>query len=147
MGSRNTATRPQTRRNVNLPRGIRNNNPLNIRIGNVWLGEVTKPTDPDFEQFCTIEYGLRAAFVILRRYIRRYGHDTVRKIISRWAPSNENATENYITLVSASMNLSPDEPLKYEDKETMCKLVSAMCLVENGQKVDEAKITKAYDMT
>lgn len=129
-----------------LPRGIRNNNPLNIRHGNVWLGEVSQPTDPEFEQFNTMECGLRAAFVILRRYIRRYGHNTIRSIISTWAPNTENNTAAYIQRVATQVKLDADTPIKYEDAETMCKIVSAMCLVENGQKVDEAKIKKAYTM-
>lgn len=129
-----------------VPRGIRNNNPLNIRHGNVWLGEVNNPTDPEFEQFCTMEYGLRAAFMILRRYIRRYGHNTIRTIVSTWAPSNENNTTAYIERVAAQMKLDPDEPIKYEDDETMYKLVEAMCLVECGTQVDESKIIKAYKM-
>lgn len=129
-----------------LPRGIRNNNPLNIRIGNVWLGEVDKPTDPCFEQFCTIEYGLRAAFVILRRYIRRYGHNTIRSIISTWAPNTENNTDAYVQRVASHVKMDADTPIKYEDTETMCKLVYAMCLVECGQEVDRTKIRKAYNM-
>lgn len=129
-----------------IPRGIRNNNPLNIRQGNVWLGEVEHPDDPEFEQFCTMEYGLRAAFVILRRYIRHYGHDTIRSIISTWAPSSENNTKAYIIQVCTRMKMAADAPIKYEDSETMCRLVSAMCLVECGQKIDESKIAKAYAM-
>lgn len=127
-----------------IPRGIRNNNPLNIRIGNVWLGEVAAPTDPDFEQFVGMEYGLRAGFVLLRRYIRHYGKDTIRSIISTWAPSTENNTEAYIQRVASSMNIDADEPIRYEDEKTMCQLVAAMCLVECGQKVDFAKIEKGY---
>ena len=127
-----------------IPRGIRNNNPLNIRIGNVWLGEVTEPTDPEFEQFVGMEYGLRAGFVLLRRYIRHYHKDTIRAIISTWAPSNENNTEAYIQRVASSMNLDADEHIRYEDENTMCQLVAAMCLVECGQKVDAAKIEKGY---
>lgn len=127
-----------------IPRGIRNNNPLNIRIGNVWLGEVATPTDPDFEQFVGMEYGLRAGFVLLRRYIRHYRKDTIRAIISTWAPSTENNTEAYIQRVASSMNIDADEPLRYEDEKTMCQLVAAMCLVECGQKVDFAKIEKGY---
>lgn len=129
-----------------IPRGIRNNNPLNIRIGNVWLGEVANPSDHEFEQFCSMEFGLRAGFIILRRYIRRYGHNTIRSIISTWAPASENNTEAYIRKVCAQMNLDPDAPIKYEDSETMCRLVSAMCIVECGLPVDEAKIAKAYSM-
>lgn len=119
---------------------------MNIRIGNAWVGEVTRPNDPEFEQFDEIEYGLRAAFIILRRYIGRYGHNTIRKIVSTWAPHTENDTAAYIRQVASQANLDPDTPIKYEDDKTMCKLVSAMCLVECGQKVDEAKIAIAYKM-
>lgn len=129
-----------------IPRGIRNNNPLNIRIGNVWLGEEFRPTDPEFEQFVAMEYGLRAGFVLLRRYIRHYHKDTIRAIISTWAPSSENNTEAYIQRVASSMNLDADTPLRYEDEKTMCQLVAAMCQVECGQKVDSAKIEKGYKM-
>ena len=82
-----------------VPRGIRNNNPLNIRIGNVWLGEVQNPTDPEFEQFVHIKYGLRAGFVLLRRYINHYHRNTVPMILAAWAPSSENNTIKYIDYV------------------------------------------------
>lgn len=127
-----------------LPRGIRNNNPLNIRIGNVWLGEVMCPTDLEFEQFMSMEYGLRAAFVILRRYIRHYHLDTVQQIVSRWAPRSENQTDSYIVTVCQQMGIEKDTPIKYEDRETMYKLVEAMSLVECGQKVPMSKIEKGY---
>lgn len=119
---------------------------MNIRIGNAWMGEVDAHNDPEFEQFIEIEYGLRAAFIILRRYIRRYGRNTIRKIVSAWAPSTENNTAAYIQVVASQVKIDPDTPIKYEDFNTMYKLVSAMCLVECGQKVDEAKIAKAYEM-
>lgn len=127
-----------------IPRGIRNNNPLNIRIGNVWLGEVMCPTDLEFEQFMSMEYGLRAAFVILRRYIRHYHLDTVQQIVSRWAPRSENQTDSYIATVCQQMGIEKDTPIKYEDRETMYKLVEAMSLVECGQKVPMSKIEKGY---
>lgn len=129
-----------------IPRGIRNNNPLNIRIGNTWLGERANPTDPAFEEFVAMEYGVRAAFIILRRYIKRYRKDTITSIVSTWAPANENNTQRYIDQVSAQMALDPTEPIKYEDKETMCKLVAAMAKVECGQPIPEIVIMKGYDM-
>lgn len=129
-----------------IPRGIRNNNPLNIRIGNVWLGEVQKPTDKSFEQFISMEYGIRAGFIILRRYIRRYGKDTVAEIVSTWAPSSENNTEAYINTVCRLSNLTRDEKLRFEDKEKMVALVDAMIQVECGQRVPENKIKKGYEM-
>lgn len=135
------------KRTDQLPRGIRNNNPLNIRIGNVWLGEVKNPTDPEFEQFVSMDYGLRAAFVILRRYIRRYHRDTIQAIISSWAPSNENATQNYINHVATRMRMSSMERIRYEDKEKMVRLVGAMSFFENGVTIREDDISIAYDMT
>lgn len=128
------------------PRGIRNNNPLNIRIGNSWLGERAVPTDPEFEEFVSMEYGLRAAFIILRRYIRRYKKNTITSIVSTWAPSSENNTLKYIDRVAALTKIDPTTPIDYSDRESMCKLVAAMAQVECGQPIDEAKIIKAYDM-
>lgn len=128
------------------PRGIRNNNPLNIRIGNVWLGEVSNPTDPAFEQFISMQYGVRAAFIILRRYIRRYHKDTISAIISTWAPASENNTLRYIDVVAAKCKIAPDVPIRYEDEETMVKLVSAMAQVECGKPIEEKVIREGYHM-
>lgn len=128
------------------PRGIRNNNPLNIRIGNTWMGERPNPDDTEFEQFVNMECGLRAGFCILRRYIRRYHLNTINLIVFRWAPNNENNSAAYAKAVSASMNLDPDTPINYEDKETMCALVSAMIKVECGKAVPMAKIEKGYSL-
>ena len=127
-----------------IPRGIRNNNPLNIRVGNVWLGEVPNPTDNEFEQFVSMFYGLRAGFILLRRYIRRYHLTTVPDIISRWAPGSENNTVKYIDTVCQLSGIAPDTQMKYEDEETLVNLVDAMILVECGQHVDRATIIKAY---
>lgn len=129
-----------------LPRGLRNNNPLNIRIGNTWLGEREHPTDGEFEEFVNLAYGVRAAFIILRRYIRRYHLDTVKLIVERWAPKSENATEKYIQFVCKDTGLMPTTTIQYEDKDTMCKLVGAMAFVECGQRIDESEIIKGYSL-
>lgn len=127
-----------------IPRGIRNCNPLNIRVGNIWLGEVPNPTDNEFEQFVSMFYGLRAGFILLRRYIRRYHLTTVPDIISRWAPGSENNTVKYIDTVCQLSGIAPDAQLDYGDEETLVNLVDAMILVECGQHVDRATIIKAY---
>lgn len=132
--------------NSTKPRGIRNNNPLNIRIGNKWLGEVENPTDKEFEQFTWMVYGLRAGFILLRRYINRYHLNTIHDIISRWAPSNENNTTHYCCLVAARMNIGVLDELRYEDEETMVQLVSAMCYVECGCEVEKVIIREGYKL-
>lgn len=133
------------------PRGIRNNNPLNIRKGNNWKGERQNQTDKSFEEFVSMEYGIRAGFVLLRNYITGYSgkttpFDTVRKIVKRWAPPSENATQKYIDFVAKDMNVSPDTKLSFKDKKTMVSLVNAMIFVECGQRVDRCTICSAYDL-
>lgn len=129
-----------------IPRGIRNNNPLNIRIGNKWQGEVKNPTDKAFEQFISMEYGLRAGFIILRRYIRNYGRNTIARIVAAWAPANENNTRAYVLAVSKRTRLNYDMPVRFQDKDVMCSIVSAMIEVECGQSVSMDLIRKGYDM-
>lgn len=127
-----------------LPRGIRNNNPLNIRVGNAWLGEVAEPTDKEFEQFVSLTYGLRAAFILLRRYIQRYKLNTIEAILRRWSPPTENHTENYIEKVCELTRLSRWEEIDFNNEETMLAIVDAMIMVENGESVPVSCIEHAY---
>lgn len=127
-----------------LPRGIRNCNPLNIRIGNKWKGEVASPTDKEFEQFSCMHYGLRAGFILLRRYIERYHLDTVTEIISRWAPASENNTRAYINRVCERMGISALEKISFSDRKTMVALVDAMILNECGTTIANDLIEDAY---
>ena len=65
-------------------RGLRNNNPLNIRHGkDQWLGAATTQTDKDFVQFQSMAYGYRAAWRILNTYYKklkeRKKHFTVKR--------------------------------------------------------------------
>lgn len=129
-----------------VPRGIRNNNPLNIRIGNTWLGERPDPQDVSFEEFVSMEYGYRAAFCLLRRYIRRYRKNTIAMIISTWAPSSENNTQRYIDYVANAMKIAADTPITYEDEVTMVRLVAAMQMMECGVPADLAKVKRGYQL-
>lgn len=128
------------------PRGIRNNNPLNIRVGNSWQGEVEKPTDMQFEQFKEMRWGCRAAFKLLKRYIERYGCNTVEKIIRRWAPASENDTERYINVVCNRSGIKRNELINYQDLAKMCILMQAMAFVENGQNIKYEDIVDGYNM-
>ena len=93
-----------------LPRGIRNNNPLNIRRSkDQWQGLRAQQTDASFCQFETLEYGWRAAFYLLTRtYYHKYRLYTIRMIINKWAPPNENLTATYIENVSRLTGIAPD---------------------------------------
>lgn len=119
--------------NKSLPRGYRNNNPLNIRYNtaNNWVGKVLPNTDGAFEQFKDMSYGYRAALYLIRKYIGQ-GNNTVSSVISKWAPATENNTSGYITRVCNTTGYLPGTVLSASDKEQLCKLVYAMAIVENG---------------
>lgn len=120
-----------------LPRGMRNNNPGNIRISNTaWQGKVpvSSNTDRAFEQFKTWAYGIRAMIKNLQSYQRDRGLNNLTQIISTWAPAaDNNDTAAYIAAVSMQTGLSPTATLNLKDQSTMRKLVTAMAKVENGR--------------
>ncbi|EJX2172465.1 structural protein [Salmonella enterica] len=134
---------------MNTPRGIRNNNPGNIRQGDDWQGLVAKSqrTDKSFCQFTTPEYGIRAMIIILRNYQHRHGLNTVTGIINRWAPSSENNTQAYINSVAQATGVAPDQRIDTTDSRFMVKLLQAIIQHENGvQPYDFSVFVKALDL-
>ena len=136
---------------MSVPRGIRNNNPLNIRKGSKWKGERTTQTDPAFEEFISMEYGVRAGFIILRKYMSGYNgltekFNTIEKIIKRWAPPSENNSRAYIEAVSKWTGIPSTQRLAFSQRNYMVAIVDAMVKVECGQSIDRAIIESAYDM-
>ena len=127
-------------------RGIRNNNPLNIRLGNSkWLGKIYENTDGSFEQFTSMVMGCRAAIILIRKYIRE-GYNTPRKIISRWAPPTENNTEMYIDRACRLAQLTDRQPIETTSRNAITRLLWAMAQVENGRIVEYENFLKAYDL-
>ena len=99
-----------------LPRGLRNNNPLNIRhSASRWQGARVEQTDKAFVQFTSMTMGYRAAWRILETYYKRFEAQhkpfTPRNIIYRWAPPNENDSEAYLRRVCQITNLAGNEAL------------------------------------
>lgn len=133
---------------ANLPRGYRNNNPLNIRINNAnnWQGKVTPNTDGAFEQFSSMAYGFRAAFVLIRNYINNDGLNTVQAIISKWAPNNENNTAGYISTVCVITGFSPGTIINPYNETQMCKLVFAMAIKENGYAPNMSDVVAGWNL-
>lgn len=118
-----------------LPRGMRNNNPGNLRISNNdWQGKisVSENTDGAFEQFNLYVYGVRAMIRLVRDSYISAGNNTISKVINRYAPSSENNTTAYINTVSSSMGISPNQTLS-TDYNTMQALIQAMAKHENGR--------------
>ena len=132
------------------PRGIRNNNPLNIRrSGDKWQGLRALQEDRAFCQFSTMEYGWRAAFVILcKTYYGKYKLRTIRDIVSRWAPAKENNTAAYIRHVSDYTGIGPDRVLASpQERPTDWLLIGyAMAVVENGKVLPAVPMLKGFSL-
>ena len=140
------------------PRGIRNNNPLNIRhSADQWQGVRDEQTDKSFVQFKSMAYGYRAAWKTLQSYYNHFCQQskafTVRNIIYRWAPPKENETEVYIRTVltlsgiGALENLLPPENV--DSYNRLSKLLEAMTVMENGirpNNVDTEAIFQGYKL-
>lgn len=128
-----------------LSRGIRNNNPLNIRLSSQpWRGKITPSADAEFEQFVNIELGIRAAFLIVRTYMRKYRLVTPAQIIGRWAPASENNTKKYIAYVSSLSLLPENQRLEISQKNAICRLLWAMAAYECGQRLSFGLFENAY---
>lgn len=118
---------------MTLPRGIRNHNPGNIRrTGDPWRGLAALQSDPDFFTYETPPDGIRAMAVILQNYQEKNDRKTIREIIGRWAPPEENDTESYADWVARRMDTAPDEPINVGHYPTALALVKAITRMENG---------------
>lgn len=127
-------------------RGLRNNNPLNIRIsrGKPFLGEVRPSNDPSFMQFESMAHGYRAAFKLLDNYRKLYGCTQLVDFIRRWAPPIENDTNAYIRTVCKHTGYADVSTVDTRNEYQMKRIVAAMSFVENGEEADEEQVTQGW---
>ena len=113
-----------------LPRGIRNNNPGNVRLGSPWDGLAPHQTDPAFCQFIDPEHGIRAIAKILMSYQDIHGLHTVRGMIGRWAPPTENDTRGYAKFVADRCGVGLDDVASIHNMAFAAKMIAAMIAME-----------------
>lgn len=121
---------------LRMPRGIRNNNPLNIRFcsHNNWLGKVQfhQRTDESFEEFTEMKYGFRAACRLIQVYVQRHRCSTIHSIVLRFAPPSENYTDEYYKFVKDRVTTPRVDPFHWP---FMRDLLCAMFQIENGRSI------------
>lgn len=128
-------------------RGIRNNNPGNIRITkDKWQGLREKQEDKSFFQFTEMKWGYRALIRTLQNYRKRHGCMTISDFIKRWAPPVENNTSGYITRVCKEMQVPDSYIPDINDKATMCAFASAISMVENGTPAVMKDVEDGWDL-
>ena len=129
------------------PRGLRNNNPLNIRANNTkWQGLADAQPDSSFFTFVAPEWGYRAAIRTLQNYKRVHGLTTIKEWISRWAPPCENDTEAYVSFVCSRVGVEPTFEPDICDRVIMCNIVAAMSHFENGMPANINDIINGWGL-
>lgn len=137
--------------NPNVALGLRNNNPGNLRTTNIaWQGKIplSQNTGKGFEQFENVYWGLRAMFKDLINDINK-GKNTVKLLITEYAPPSENNTNAYINSVAATLGVSPTQRLTEINSTFLLKLARAILKVELGTqhtKLTDSDIIKAITM-
>lgn len=117
--------------NSKLPRGLRNNNPGNIRYGDFAKRYgATGQDDKGFAIFPTMQAGAAAMSGLLQSYASK-GVDTISSIIARYAPSNENDTSAYVASVAKQTGINPNQHLSGDQ---YAQVQRAMAIHENGSK-------------
>lgn len=132
---------------MKISRGLRNNNPLNIRRNATkWEGLSKEQSDNSFFCFIAPEWGYRAAIITLRNYCRKHRQRTLRAWIERWAPPVENDTEAYIKCVCRRTGFSEAFEPDIDNKEQMISIVAAMSFMENGAEAVLSQIERGWEL-
>jgi hypothetical protein len=117
-----------------VARGVRNNNPCNVRRGpDRWRGQDWEQEDPDFVTFVAAVYGLRAAARVLYRYATRDRVTTLRGLSHRWAPASDgNDPEAYAAYLARLTSFDPDAYLDLANPLTIRRVLPAVVIAECG---------------
>lgn len=123
------------------PRGIRNNNPLNLEASAFTQARPGfSGSDGRFGQFATPDQGLAAADKLLASYGQR-GINTIAGVINRWAPANDgNPVSAYAQFVAQKAGVDPNTPINLSDPSVRAKILPAMAEFENGRPVQVASL-------
>lgn len=127
-------------------RGIRNNNPCNIRkTSERWVGQVGSyngGVDKEFCQFDTMVHGLRATFKLLLNYRKKYNINTIFHIVHKWAPEKDGNNEKaYVAFLESHTGLDRWIPLVDDELKTV---VEGMCMMESSYKPSPEELDEAW---
>lgn len=123
---------------VDLPLGMRNNNPGNIRPDGVssWQGAIGIDSKNNFVRFGAFAWGVRALIKQIRDAdLGRHGIRSIRSLIEKYSPVNDNSrpiVESYIRFLINHTGLSGGN-IPDNSKTTVKKLVTGIADHENGR--------------
>ena len=102
--------------------------PNQFNVGN--LRPVGQSTG--FQQPASYEEGIKAMDENLKVYGTKHKINTLRGVISRYAPSSENDTEGYINFIAQRTGLKPDQEIDLTNPAVRHVISGPMILMEKG---------------
>jgi len=137
-GSKNESYLGITPTSIN--RGIRNNNPGNIKFyeSNNWLGKIPiqnntdaldQDGEPTFEQFEKWRYGIRAMIYLIKNRYLNEGFNTLKLILNKYDPGYN---QNYLNFLSTYVGMPDNQLIQPSDESTTKKIIMAIAKFENG---------------
>lgn len=136
-------TNINAKKSANVPVGLRNFNPGNIRYDGrtMWQGLAKPPQDAlGFCRFIAPQWGIRAIGKLLLTYKNKYNVASVRAFVNRYAPPSENNTESYVEHVAKVLGVDPDDYIELDDYATAYKLTEVIIKHENGRQPYSKKV-------
>lgn len=131
-----------------ITRGVRNNNPLNIRrTKDKWVGLRNTQTDSSFFQFIDDKYAFRAVFRIFRNYLKRNPFLTLKDLIYKWAPETENNSAGYLRFVCLHTGEKDNLFITSIIDDSIPRIVSivrSMAYMESNKWYDSSVILQGY---
>ena len=126
---------------------VSNRNPLNIvTTRSSWSGQTGD--NRGFKVFESAAHGFAAGARNIR-WLANNGHNTVWKLMHKWAPKGHgnNDPSAYARTVANAMGVSPSAKIDLGDRAFMLKLMKAMARVEAGfDGFKDSDVANGYDM-
>jgi hypothetical protein len=132
-----------TPRDMTAPRGIRNNNPLNLSY---LPNQGATGSDGRFGVYASMEEGIAASVRQLLWNADQHGLGTIGQQIGRWAPPGENNTGAYAARVASAVGIGVNDPLNIRDPLVLRRMVGAMTAVENGRSISDDVIARGVGL-
>lgn len=134
---------------LTTPRNVRNNNPLNLRRSSAkWQGRKNTVTDPAFEEFTSMDFGMRAGLINMRTQLGRRDNKCMplSALVALWAPACDgNNPVSYTTQVARATAIAPSKLISFSDRNTICAVAWAMSQVEGKNTTTITDWQRIYD--
>lgn len=111
-----------------LPRGIRNNNPGNIKFARQYGAVLEDGPDASHAKFPTMAAGIGALDRQIQLYIKR-GKNTIDSIFNIYSRKNK---ESYKDHMSKVMGIGRNDTISFDNKDQILKMIKGIISMENG---------------